>query len=451
MLPALFNRALFMQVKLLHTSDWHLGQNLYGFSRLFEQQIFLSDLLESIKAEQTDVLLISGDIFDVSNPSADAMKTYYNFLYTAAARFPQLQIILIAGNHDSPSRLEAPKELLQLFNITVVGTIETTPKGRLNTEKLVVPVIKNKQRVGLCIAVPFVRNGDYPHQGAFNLTYEQSVENIYRESCEYALANRLPGEFLIAMGHLYAQGGEYSSDARTERPIMGGINAVDIDALSPEILYTALGHLHKPQSLSKEQNIRYSGSPIPMSFSELDYPHYTISVTIGEDHAVTVSPVPVRSCPLLHRIPAKPQPVADVLALLQQFPGEEEQVAIDSYLKAGSGFNNPPAGPILEVQVLLTGPEPALKSKIEEVLRERNAHLVKINAVLPDAPRAASLPAKAKELDTLQPGDLLKLEYARLYKEELPDELLLLFAGAMEEALTNDSETKPATELKATI
>lgn len=440
-----------MQIKLLHTADWHLGQNFYGFSRLFEQQIFLNDLLETIKKEQTDILLISGDIFDVSNPSADAMKCYYGFLHTAATMFPGLQIIIISGNHDSPSRLEAPRELLHLFNITVVGTMETTADGNLNVQKLVVPLVKNKQQVGYCIAVPFVRAGDYPHQGTFGLTYEQSVEAIYREASEYAKSIKKPSELLIAMGHLYASGGECSSDTRTERPIMGGINAVDVAAFDSDIQYIALGHLHKTQSVSSRQNIRYAGSPIPMSFAELDYRHCTLSVTINENNDITITPVPSRPNPLLRRIPEKPLPVNEVLAALQCFPNHTEQTAIDDYLQLGNSFTNTPSCPLLEVQVLLTGPEPTLKAQIDEILSNTNARLVKINVVSASADASKAPIAAPKELEAVQPDQVLKLEYARRYKEDIPGDLLLLFAEAMEEALVNETETKPAQALNAQL
>ena len=115
-------------MRLLHTSDWHLGQTLHDFDRGDEHQRFLNWLLDALEAEQIDALLIAGDIFDNPNPSADAQKQFYHFLTEAKRRMPHLDIVIIAGNHDSAGRLEAPASLLQVLGVTVVGCARTASR-----------------------------------------------------------------------------------------------------------------------------------------------------------------------------------------------------------------------------------------------------------------------------------------------------------------------------------
>ena len=130
-------------MRLIHTSDWHLGQTLHNFERGYEHQAFLDWLLVTLDSEQAEALLISGDIFDTANPSAASQKQFYRFLQQAKARVPHLNIVIIAGNHDSPGRLEAPGPLLETLDATVIGFVPRLTDGSINLHKLVVP-IKNK-------------------------------------------------------------------------------------------------------------------------------------------------------------------------------------------------------------------------------------------------------------------------------------------------------------------
>src|SRR5450830_1653635 len=110
-------------MRLLHTSDWHLGQSLHNFDRHYEHQCFLDWLIDTIVAEEADALLIAGDIFDNANPSSNAQRQLYRFLQQAKTRAPGLQIVVIAGNHDSPGRLEAPGPLLEAHGTVVIGNV----------------------------------------------------------------------------------------------------------------------------------------------------------------------------------------------------------------------------------------------------------------------------------------------------------------------------------------
>src|SRR5690242_1238982 len=143
-------------MNILHTADWHIGQLFYEYDRTNEHQQFLDWLLETLTTERINVLLISGDVFDLSNPSAASIKMFYAFLNQAVKKNPTLQIIVTAGNHDSASRLESPKPLLESSNIHIVGLIEKDEQGEVDYSKITIPL---KDKAGntkvWCIAAPF--------------------------------------------------------------------------------------------------------------------------------------------------------------------------------------------------------------------------------------------------------------------------------------------------------
>jgi exonuclease SbcD len=150
-------------MKILHTADWHIGQLFHEYDRVYEHQQFLNWLVQTLHEEQIDVLLVSGDVFDLSNPSAASVKMFYSFPNRAVRDNPDLQIIVTAGNHDSASRLESPKPLLESSNIHIIGLVEKKEDGSIDYEKLIIPL---KDKAGInkawCMAIPFLRMGDYP-------------------------------------------------------------------------------------------------------------------------------------------------------------------------------------------------------------------------------------------------------------------------------------------------
>ena len=236
-----------MALKLIHTADWHLGQTFFGYDREAEHDAFLGFLTNLLVERETDVLLIAGDVFDVTNPSAGAQRRFYRFLKEANRRNPGLQIVIIAGNHDSAIRLEAPNPLLEELNTSIVGIVGRTDSGEIDLASLVVP-LRNRagEREALCLAVPFLRQGDYPAAPEGELdSYVAGIGRMYRRLYAYADARRNPGEAIVALGHLHATGAELSDDDRSERAIMGGLESVSADTFDAGIAYTALGHIHK--------------------------------------------------------------------------------------------------------------------------------------------------------------------------------------------------------------
>lgn len=170
--------------------------------------MFLEWLQQKIHELSVDVLLIAGDVFDSPNPSAESQRMYYRFLRNVTGENPGLQIITIAGNHDSAARLEAPNPLLENMNISVRGLIKRAEDGGIDFDNLIIPLNKG----GCCLAVPYLRQGDYPTAE----TYAEGVRKMYEGLYDVVKSKVKP---IIAMGHLQATGSDISENDRSERTI----------------------------------------------------------------------------------------------------------------------------------------------------------------------------------------------------------------------------------------
>lgn len=408
-------------MRLLHTSDWHLGQTLHNYERGYEHQRFLDWLLDTLVAERVDVLLVAGDVFDNANPSAASQKQLYVFLQQARARLPALQLIVVAGNHDSAGRLEAPAPLLAAHGTHVIGHLLRGENGDIDLERLLLPLSGADGRVqAWCLAVPFLRPGDVPKLPAGDTqdAYLGGIALLYRQLTDLALARRQPGQAIVAMGHCHMVGGEMSNDSE-RRIVIGGTEMLPSGIFDTTIAYAALGHLHKAQAVGGQEHIRYCGSPIPLSFAEVNYRHQVLCLDIdGETlQSVRVIEVP-RAVPLL-RVPATPAPIAEVLAQLAALDVPDAPAE---------------AQPFLEVRVRLDAPEPGLRTRIETALDGKPVRLAKIetsSAARSSAPENMTL----DQLSQLQPDDIFRRLYQQKYAKEAPPELLsalaeLLLPGA---------------------
>jgi len=408
-------------MRLLHTSDWHLGQTLHNYERGYEHQRFLDWLLDTLVAERVDVLLVAGDVFDNANPSAASQKQLYVFLQQARARLPALQLIVVAGNHDSAGRLEAPGPLLAAHGTHVIGHVLRDDAGQIDLERLLLPLTGSDGQVqAWCLAVPFLRPGDVPKLPAGDTqdAYLGGIALLYRQLTDLALARRQPGQAILAMGHCHMVGGEMSNDSE-RRIVIGGTEMLPSGIFDASIAYAALGHLHKAQAVGGQEHIRYCGSPIPLSFAEVNYRHQVLCLDIdGETlQSVRVIAVP-RAVPLL-RVPAAPAPISEVLAQLAALDVPDAPAE---------------AQPFLEVRVRLDAPEPGLRTRIETALDGKPVRLAKIetsSATRASAPDNMTL----DQLGQLQPDDIFRRLYQQKYAKEAPPELLsglaeLLLPGA---------------------
>ena len=258
-------------LKILHTSDWHLGRSLYGQNRHAEFAAFLDWLMQTLQQERVDVLMIAGDVFDTITPNHAAQELYYRFLAQVSAYCLCRHIIIIGGNHDSASFLNAPKALLFALNVHVIGAA-TNP---IDKEVLVLKNAQGEPAAIVC-AVPYLRDRDVrvsvdgESSQDKSLALTQGIKDHYRQALAIAehkqqeLGSNAP---IIAMGHLFSQGG-MTLDADGMRELyVGSLAHIGADCFDG-FDYVALGHLHVPQAVGGQAHIRYCGSPIPMGFGE---------------------------------------------------------------------------------------------------------------------------------------------------------------------------------------
>lgn len=273
-------------MKILHTSDWHIGRFLYGRKRYDEFEQFLDWLIGCVKTEGVETLLVAGDIFDNGTPSNRAMELYYRFLYRVAGSGCR-HVVITAGNHDSPSLLNAPREVLRFINVHVVGCMSDYAEDEL----VVLNDATGKPELIVC-AVPYLRDRDIRRAEAGE-TFEdkgrklvEGIRDHYRLVGEAAVSRRsaLGGNLpIVAMGHLFTSGGQTVDGDGVRELYVGTLGHVCSDAFPACFDYLALGHLHVAQRVGGSDVRRYSGAPIPMSFGEAGQRKIVVAVNIDAD------------------------------------------------------------------------------------------------------------------------------------------------------------------------
>lgn len=319
------------KMRILHTADWHLGRSLYGRKRYVEFEAFLNWLASTIEAEKIDVLLIAGDVFDTCTPSNKAQNLYYSFLYRISKTCCR-HVVIIGGNHDSPSFLNAPKELLSRQNVHVVGSMTES------LEDEVYVLCENGQPEAIVCAVPYLRDKDLrtiePGEtiDGKNTKLIQGLKKHYAEVC--AIAEQKRDGFkevgcelvpIIAMGHLFTAGGKTVDGDGVRDLYVGTLAHVGESVFPPSIDYLALGHLHVPQVVSGEGHIRYSGSPIPMGYGEATQEKVVVVVEFNGTNPV-IQEVAVPCFQKLIRIVGA---LEDIYARLKELKSEESSAWIE--------------------------------------------------------------------------------------------------------------------------
>ena len=287
-------------MKILHTSDWHLGRSLYGRKRYDEFEAFLDWLVTTIQAQAIDVLLVAGDIFDTTTPSNRAQELYYRFLCKVAASNCR-HIVIVAGNHDSPSFLNAPKELLRALDVHVVGVMTENP-----ADEIIVLHNNNNEPEAIVCAVPYLRDKDIrtvePGETVEDKNdklvdglrkHYEVVCGIAEQKQQLIKTNQNIDIPIIAMGHLFTAGGQTIDGDGVRELYVGSLAHVTKSIFPESIDYLALGHLHVSQQVGGTEHIRYSGSPIPMGFGEARQEKRVFIVEFtGVTPTITALPVP---------------------------------------------------------------------------------------------------------------------------------------------------------------
>ena len=410
-------------MKLIHTSDWHIGQTLHQYSRDDEHKYFFNQLKNIILEEEPDVLIVSGDIFHSATPTVVSQRLYYHTLVELSRLHDDLQIIVVAGNHDSPSRLEAPRELWEAFNVTVIGGLDfykefNESEVSYDASKIQIPVKRHDEIVGWVLAVPFINAGNYPPLKE-NDTYSNRVLSFY-----FNLNNNLKqsvqfneNHSVVATGHFMMSG----VNSNSYNKMIGGLESVakeDILSLK-EIDYWALGHVHHPQFVGK--NMRYSGSPFALTFNEI-YPH-SVTVVDIDNHNVDIKIREIEPLIPVLDFPSKPNSYDDALSVEEVLDNIEKVLDNECYVR-------------LHVKSDLALSD-VTNAKIMDVFEERKAKYCGVQVYLPEnkSDNSENLIRTIDEFKAISPFELGCSVYKKKNNEDMPEEMKIMFKKVCDEIM----------------
>ncbi|PEQ12411.1 exonuclease SbcCD subunit D [Novosphingobium sp. PC22D] len=393
---------------LIHTSDWHLGHELHGHVRESEHDAFLDWLLDRISAVEADALLVTGDIYDVANPPISAMRRLFGFLQRAVTRFPELEILILGGNHDSAARIDLPAALLGEGRVHFIGALPRR-EGQPDFARMILPLHDRSGVPAACLAaVPFCRPGDL---GGLDLA------SLYRAVLEEA-SERAEGLPVVLTGHLHVAGGAVS-DLSERRIVVGGEEAQAASLFDARATYVALGHLHRAQDIKADTRVRYAGSPFPLSATERAYRHSISVVTLGPDGCAVEEVAIPRPVEFLSVGPA---PLPEVVRALEALSFDPE-IPSEFY-------------PFLNIEVSVEGPEPHLTSRVLMTLEGQPVRLLGIRPVRPQSERPGEAGDRSTlDLADLRPDTVFAALHARDYGGAAPpNELASAFAALVVDA-----------------
>ena len=384
-------------MRILHTADWHIGQRLHERQRTDEHKEFLDWLLNTIQEHQVELLLVSGDIFDTALPSSDSTNLYYEFLYRLYKE-TNAYAVITAGNHDSAPHLEAPREFLKRGRIYVVGTADD-PDGRIfDPDKCIVKIPDGAASPRVAVAaVPYLSESKLQH-----ISFETEIEKNerYRERLKafYAacVADMPPGIPKILMGHLFVEDGEESGSERNIQ--IGGATAIHASDFPEDVNYVALGHLHRPQTISgTDYPIRYSGSPIPLRFNETSYRKKVYLLELSDDGALVCDKeIKVR--------------IFKELCIVE---GNETSVLSDA--RTGDWD-----GKYIQVKLKLDAPRIGISDEIRKAFSDRGGDVLIVELEQPETEIAS--PIDPGDID--HPKKIFELFHKAKFNDQPPDETL---------------------------
>ena len=309
-------------MRLLHTSDWHLGKRLFDKERYDVFEKFLAWLLSTIRQERVDTLIVAGDIFDTAVPTNKSLRLYYDFLSQLTSSECR-HVVIVSGNHDSPTLLEAPKEILENFGVHVIGGAES-PEDE---------VIELKDKAGnlegVVCAVPFLRERDIlrlkddstlSRAEEIQLAVENHYKSVVKAAIDRMGAKRVP---LIATGHLFTVGSPKGEDVN--ELYIGATGAVPVNIFPSEIDYLALGHIHRAYSIGGDKTRNYCGAPIPLTFEEANLEKLVRLVDFEPDE-IKVADIQV---PKFDRLVSVQGSQTEISTKLKELAGQDEKILVE--------------------------------------------------------------------------------------------------------------------------
>jgi exonuclease SbcD len=384
-----------VMIRLLHTADWHLGAALHGWSREPEHRAALAQLIEIARMRAVNAVIIAGDIFDSLNPSSEAQRLLYETLRDLRAACPFATIAMVAGNHDPAGRLEAPRALFEFAGVHSIGVVARV-QGVLDPRAHLVSVKDDAGAVAAHIlALPYPRAADLPIAGTdvAGSPVVWGIRELYREAV--AVARREIGESpLILTGHLHVAGG-LESEGAERRILVGGEHAAPPDIFPSDVAYVALGHLHRPQKIGRE-TIRYAGSLIPMSKTEIDYDHGVTLVEVPAAGTARIEHASIARAVAHVRLPSRGAlALQDAASALTEFCAKLSPDA-------------PP--PFLHLAIRVEGPATGLKAEIDALVEKLPVRLVSLAIERPRLEQSSQ--AAPVRLADCTPRDLFASAFA---------------------------------------
>lgn len=406
-------------MRILHTSDWHLGHVLYGHDRQDEQSAMLRQLVDVVRQAEPHALLVAGDIYHYSSPAAQTQRMYTEGLLAIRRACPTMPIIVMAGNHDSPSRLEVDSSLWHCLGVRVIGRIERTAEGAVDWSRHIVAVRNSDgQAVGYVVAVPHVYpqnfpalTDDSPRQERQARFFQALLDEVHRQNID--------GLPVVLAAHLAVSG----SSSRGHDEGVGGMDWVPLSDLGQGYDYLALGHIHCPQDVpGSNGRARYCGTPLAVSFDE-DYPHEVSIVDVDCGKQPCIHTVALRPLRPLRTIPAQPLPWAEALSALAGYPADAPDYIRLQVLTEGSYL---PGDCMEQARAAIGG---------------KQCRLCLIKPVRKPAEPGAQDPAPGLSLEEFRqatPLEIARRYYLEREGEPMSDELVEMMREAMKRAKANE-------------
>jgi len=380
-------------MKIIHTSDWHLGHVLYGYDRSGEQRSMLSQIEEIVGEEKPDALVVSGDVYHTGQPSAAVQKMFTEAVMRLHTACPEMEIVITAGNHDSASKHEVSRILWETQKVNMIGSVDKD-----NPDKLIVEI----PRKGFIVAIPYVNERSVPEgfcQSLLDKVAERNTDN-------------LP---VVISAHTTVDGSNFTGHEDIRELSVGGIDSVGLEEFGEGYDYIALGHIHKPQTIAGSgERVRYCGTPLPVSFDEA-YGHSVSVVEIASHGAAPqIREVPVANpCPLVNIPSTGFRNWEEVKELLKDFPKDNP-----AYIRLNVEVEDSlPPDSVVEARNILSG---------------GRGLFCTINAHRSTTGKSDRRSLSVSEFRAMEP-----LEVARLYAEDtgatFTDDLVALFREAEEE------------------
>ena len=410
-------------MRIIHTADWHIGQTLAGYARDHEHRAVLASLARIAEEREADALVIAGDVFEHQNPSGEAQRLFYETLVALKRARPSMTIVVIAGNHDAAGRLEAPRILLESLGVHVVGSVRRVNGRIVDAVRHLIPLpAANGECAANVLAVSHPTAACLPPFGSLSAVEGASpvvhgTRELYATLMQETGAGR-DGLPLVATGHLHVAGGT-ESDGAERRILVGGQHAVPSSVFPDEAAYVALGHLHKAQKIGGEK-VRYSGSLMPLSASEIDYRHGVMLVSLEASGAAAEHVDIPRPVDFL-RLPNKGAMHLDELG--------DHLKALDLPKEIDAAHR-----PFVSVRISQAGAHAGARAEIDQIASKFPVRVVDSRIVAPEAAAAHEHAEPILRLTELDPEDLFRKAFEKTHKRAPGEAHLDAFHRAAAEA-----------------